>query len=315
MQKLSRRRWIPSQPDETKPGPGRPSNKTVAKLMHEKGCSRATAFRVLARRQARKQTRRERLEGEEFEFSSLIKPSNNWNFFNVYYDRIDHQPGTHGYIPGDLYCNCLWYFTKPGDLVVAPMAGSGMIRHVYDDRKLWMKPRPWDLDLRMFDLTPRGRYASLIGQWDMLRGFPPIERAPDYVVMDVPYFGACRGQYSDNPDDIANMDLPGWTAAMAQIAQSCIGVGSKRCTVVVSDWVNHETGEVVLCPEIVRQAWERAGYTLLRRIYASKHIQSVRTDRIAILNNWAKRDRLPLSDIAEVLTFRLAAPRLRRPTK
>jgi hypothetical protein len=69
------------------------------------------------------------------------------------------------------------------------MAGSGQIRRVYaseteadiwpQGREVWMKPQPWDIDLRMFDLIPRGPYAALIGQHDLLTGFPPVERAPD----------------------------------------------------------------------------------------------------------------------------------------
>ena len=79
------------------------------------GVSRRTAFRKLGKRKLRQRTRRERLEAEATEFSSLIKPSDNWNFYNVFYDRIEDGDG-HGYIPGDLYANALFYYTKPGDL-------------------------------------------------------------------------------------------------------------------------------------------------------------------------------------------------------
>ena len=94
-----------------------------------RGVSRRTAFRKLGKRKLRQRTRRERLEAEATEFSSLIKPSDNWNFYNVFYDRIEDGDG-YGYIPGDLYANALFYYTKPGDLVVAPMAGSGQIMRV-----------------------------------------------------------------------------------------------------------------------------------------------------------------------------------------
>lgn len=205
---------------------------------------------------------------------------------------------------GEIYVNCLWYWTRPGDLVVAPMAGSGQIQRVYDDRALWMRPQPWELDLRMFDLTPRGRYQSLIEACDLTQGFPAVERAPDYVVMDVPYLGCCVGQYSAKPQDIANMDEAAWTAAIAAVAASCASVKAKRCTIVVPAWVDHVKGRRVLCAEIMREAWEAAGYKLCDKAYASKRIQATRTDRIMFLNHQAKRDRQMLSDIAEVLTFR-----------
>jgi ParB family chromosome partitioning protein len=294
-----------SQSDETKTGrPGRPANQLIVRLRTQHRCSRSTAYRKLAKKHARQRTRRDKLETATTQFSELIKPSDNWNFFEVFYDRIDGEAG-HGYIPGELYVNCLWYFTHPGDLVIAPMAGSGQIKRVYDDRALWMRPQPWDVDLRMFDLTPRGPYMPLIGQWNMLDGFPPVARPPDYVVLDVPYLGCCNGQYSTRRDDIANMDAPAWTAAMTAIAQACAVVKAKLCTVVAPDWVDHNTGEVVLCTEIIREAWRNAGYRLYRKAYATKHIQSARTERIAALNNRAKRLRLTLSDISEVLTFAL----------
>ena len=307
--KQAKRRPISDQPVDPKKRRGRPPNREADKLMRVEKCSRPTAFRKLAKKKRRKRTLRENLEADPREFSPIIKPTDNWNICPVVYPRIDDADG-YGYIPGELYCNCLFYFTKPGDLVVAPMAGSGMIQHIYNDRALWMKPQPWDVALRMHDLIPRGRYKEQISAWDMTKGFPPVECAPDYVVMDVPYFGCVRGQYSDRPDDIANMDVAGWTAAMAAVAASCASVEAKLCTVIVANYVDKETCDVVLCAEIVRDVWKAAGYKLFRVAYASKHIQigrsdakGTRADRMPVLNNRAKRTRTPLNDIAEVLTF------------
>ncbi len=44
--------------------------------------------------------------GAAAEFSAVIMPDDSWNFSKVRYDRIDGEDG-HGYIPGDLYANCL----------------------------------------------------------------------------------------------------------------------------------------------------------------------------------------------------------------
>jgi hypothetical protein len=184
----------------TKPKRGRPVNKAVEGIMKKQHCSRATAFRKHRKSLDRRRTLREKIIAEtaKRQFCPIIKPSDTWNFARILYPRLDPDE-THGYLPGDLYANCLFWFAQPGDLVVAPMAGSGMIHHVYLDRTLWTKgrPQPWDVDLRMSDLVPRGPYAALIKPWNILDGFPPVEREPDYVVADVPYFGIVRGQYSD----------------------------------------------------------------------------------------------------------------------
>ena len=84
----------------------------------------------------------------------IIQPSDSWNFSRIHYGALDYDD-THGYLPGEILANCLWYYAEPDALVVDPMAGSGMLWHVYQDRALWM-PEPKDLDIRMFDLEPRG---------------------------------------------------------------------------------------------------------------------------------------------------------------
>jgi ParB family chromosome partitioning protein len=308
--KCAKRTRLSSRRQETKLTPkiGRPRNPVIAKIMHERNCSRAEAYRIQAERKARNRTQRERLLAETMQFSSLIKPSDNWNV-GTYYPRID-DGGGYGYIPGDLYAQCLFYFAKPRDLVVAPMAGSGQIMRVYEDRAVWTKglAQPWDIDLRMSDLTPRGPYAALISRHDLRTSFPEVGRAPDYVILDPPYLGLCRGQYGCKAEDLANMDEVAWTEAMACIAGNCAKVGAKRCTVIVpAAWVDVMAApwRRVLCGEIVREAWRSAGYRLCCPCYASRHIQQHAKQTMMRWNAMAKERRVPLSDIAEVLTFDL----------
>jgi hypothetical protein len=306
--KQARCRLKPSQPHETKPKPGRPKNKAVLRIMRKQKCSRATAFRRRKRSLEHHRTLRQKIIAATAtaQHCPVIKSTNNWDFTRIVYPRLDPDE-THGYLPGDLYANCLYYYANPGDLVVAPMAGSGMIQHVYEDRGLWTKgqPQPWEIDLRMFDLTPRGRYAALIGAHNILTGFPELGRPPDYVIADPPYLGLCRGQYSRRSEDIANMDEAGWTEAMRRFAQNCADVGAKRCTIIVPAFVDHAARHEVLCPEIVRDAWRDAGYQLpYLPCYASKHTQQHAA--MARWNYLARETRIPASDIAEVLTFELS---------
>jgi len=137
----------------------------------------------------------------------------------------------------------------------------------------------------------------------MLEGFPPVERTPDYVIMDVPYLGMCRQQYSARSDDIANMDEAGWISAMWRIAEVCAAAQIPRVTIIVAAFIDNDRRHVVLSPEIVREAWRAVGYRLERVCYASKRIQSSRRARIRVLNTRARRDRLPQGDMIEVLTF------------
>jgi hypothetical protein len=159
----------------------------------------------------------------------------------------------------------------------------------------------------MFDLVPRVPHAALIKPWNILDGFPPVERAPDYVILDPPYLGMSKGQYSGKAQDLANMDAAGWIASMHAIAQACASVAAKRCTVIVPASVDHTNWSEVHCPEIVREAWKAAGYRLRRTCYASKHTQQ--HPGMARWNSIARERRAPIADIAEVHTFdRLEGP-------
>ena len=90
----------------------------------------------------------------------IIKASDSWNFSRIHYGALTYEE-SHGYLPGEILANCL-ELDRAGRLVVDPMAGSGMTWHVYQDRALWMA-EPKDLDIRLFDLEPRGPYEELIG--------------------------------------------------------------------------------------------------------------------------------------------------------
>ena len=236
-------------------------------------------------------------------FSPIIKPTDNWNFAKVHYGRIDGEDG-HGYIPGELYANCLWYWSKQGNVVVAPMAGSGQIARVYEDRETWMRPDVWDVDLRMFDLNPRGPYADRIAYNDLTLGLP-IDRA-DYIVMDVPYLGIVEGQYSDKPEDLANMAREPWTKAMEAIGCACAAVQPEDglCTVIATNYRETATGQIVLATELIRTAFDAAGYVLHDIAYAARRIQQDQSPQMAFLNANAKGTRVMLTDMAEVMTFR-----------
>lgn len=254
---------------------------------------------------------RERL-GHRLPFSNIIKPSDNWNFGTVRYGRLTTKG--HGYIPGEIYANCFWYWSKPGDIVAAPMAGSGQIMEVYLDRAEWGRPEPWDLDIRMFDLTPpqSSDYAELIQPNDLTRTLP-LPRA-NYIIMDVPYFGMVKGQYSKKTNDLANMNLEHWTAAMAACAQSCASSQRKsdRCTVIAPNYRDLKTQTVVLATAIIRAVFAEAGYNLSDLAYASRRIQQTQNAGMAKLNNMAKKTGIMLTDISEIMTFRRDPPRAAR---
>lgn len=243
-------------------------------------------------------------------FSSIIKPSDNWNFSTIQYGRFNEEKinqksdQSKGYIPGEIYANCFWYYVKVGDLVVAPMAGSGQVWRVYEARQEWMGQHAYDFELKMFDLTPRGRCKDLIGEHDLTQSFPVS--SPDYIIMDVPYYGMAAQQYSDKPEDLANMTLEDWQIAMNKIAKNCAEAQHQGslCTVISPNYRDVTKGSIVMVTDNIRMWWESAGYALYDKAYSSRRIQQNQTPNMARMNNHAKANRVMLTDITEILTFR-----------
>ena len=249
--------------------------------------------------------RHKQKSGSEPLFSPMIKPSDNWNFSTVCYGRIDEKMGEYkGYIPGEIYANCFWYYVKPGNLVIAPMAGSGQVLRVYEARQEWMGQKVYDFELKMFDLTPCGKYQSLITQHDLTRSFPVAN--PDYIVMDIPYYGMVAQQYSDKLEDLANMTLEDWKEAMFTIAKNCAAAQQlgTLCTIISPNYRDVAKKQILVVTDLIRYLWESAGYLLYDKAYSSRRIQQTQTPQMARMNNQAKANQIMLTDITEVLTFR-----------
>ena len=232
----------------------------------------------------------------------VIRPTDNWNFATLRWPRLDGWEG-HGYIPGDLYANCLWYYARNGDTVLDPMAGSGMMLKVWEERAEWCEDEDLHIEIALSDLVPRGPYADQIKPCDLLGGTPSGEA--DYIIIDPPYYGLVDGQYSELSSDLANMDQEGWINAMGTIAKRLWDAQPKdgRCTIIVPNNRDIPTGERTLFPEIVRRLFREAGYRLYDVAYSSRRTQQKQSRSMAILNNRARREKVPMADISEVLTF------------
>jgi ParB family chromosome partitioning protein len=203
----------------------------------------------------------------------LWKPSDVWNFSQVAFDKLpDNQdPKSYGYIPGEVYANVFAYWSRPGDVVVAPMAGSGMIFRVYEERHRWMGAKPWEVDLRGADLSPRGEYKDRIAQRDALE---EIEGPTDLIVIDIPYFCLIAGKYSKNPTDLANMtDLDRYDDALHRPARSCRKaqrVGGRTVVIAASAYADVKTREEVQIDVRVIVAFRRVGYEPRRGVSAPR---------------------------------------------
>jgi len=116
----------------------------------------------------------------------IIKPSDWWAFSHPRWRQDGDFPGS---IPGEVYANALYYFAPPKGIAVDAMAGSGMMRRVYRDRRLWQKDSAFDLTIKLFDLAPR---RQSIECHDARR---PLPLKADWIFIDPPYFGQSSHLY------------------------------------------------------------------------------------------------------------------------
>ena len=109
-----------------------------------------------------------------------LRPWNVWNFAT----RTPKQ-GESGYkwgaMCGQIIEHLLWYYTEPGDLVIDPMAGTGV---TYDACKR-MQREP-----RCFDKTPT---RPEIDKRDVYDGLP--EKIAQLVFLDPPYFDIMENEF------------------------------------------------------------------------------------------------------------------------
>lgn len=158
--------------------------------------------------------------------SSFFTDENNGNppdslqVFNLWeFPAPDNPPDPEfpGLMPGQVIENLLWYYTKPFDLVIDPMAGSGTTLDVC----LKMTRR-----CLCFDINPTR--PQEITKHDITMGFPkiPILRRdgkvikPSLIILDPPYWRQRQDSYTKEPTNLANLKLDDFHSAIASIINS-----------------------------------------------------------------------------------------------
>jgi plasmid maintenance system antidote protein VapI len=111
-----------------------------------------------------------------------------------YFNDCDDRFGTDwpGRIPAQLVAHTLFYFTDPGDLVMDPMAGGGVVPDVclLFERKC-----------QAFDLAPIPDRPEIEPfHWTADTTIWPCHREPDLIFFDPPYFTKKQKAYQEKAD-------------------------------------------------------------------------------------------------------------------
>jgi hypothetical protein len=106
--------------------------------------------------------------------------------------------------------NLLYLYTDPFDAVIDPFAGGGSTIDVCKNRFR-----------RYFvsDRKPIVEREREIREYDLTEGIPKPPQWKDVklVFLDPPYWKQAEGQYSDDPTDLANMELEEFTTTLTKI--------------------------------------------------------------------------------------------------
>ena len=106
--------------------------------------------------------------------------------------------------------NLLYLYTKPFDVVIDPFAGGGSTVDLCKKRfrRYWVSDR-----------KPIVEREKDIRQHDLTEGLPPLPRWKDVslVYLDPPYWLQAAGEYSEDPTDLANMNLAQFNETLAGV--------------------------------------------------------------------------------------------------
>lgn len=223
----------------------------------------------------------------------IIKPSDWWAFSHPKWRKEEDFSGS---IPGEVYANALYYFAPKVGVAVDPMAGSGMLKRVYDDRERWQKDSNFKLKIHLFDLHPRRRF---IKQHDARN---PLPVNADWIFIDPSYYGQSSHLFTDR---LASAEsYSDYLAVMEEIITSLtesLNPNGRLC-IFLPKWSglkpedpNHDI------PSDVSSIATACGLSWLDTAYVSRGRQQ--EPGSATKNNMAKRDRRMRSDTCVLNVF------------
>lgn len=147
--------------------------------------------------------------------------------YNVWsYAKVTNKVGHFGNTEQRILENLLYLYTEPFDIVVDPFAGGGSTIDVCKHRLR----RYWASDRK-----PIVERENEIRQLDIVTdGLPPLNKRWSDVsltYLDPPYWKQAEGQYSDSPNDLANMPLEQFTAEMVKLVKD---IGARQTKGVIA---------------------------------------------------------------------------------
>lgn len=248
---------------------------------------------VLADTQEAARKKVERKVGQIRQMSKMSNPPDSIQYYNVWktFQLSDDQLRYPGQIPEELIENLLWYYTEPDQIVLDPMAGSGVVGDVC--KRMFRR-------YVLFDIDPIDPLK--IRKGDVLEGIKmPAQKKADFVFLDPPYYNLMAKDY---PDNEFTKSYSSFLNAMEKVFRNCMKVsntGARMSLILKPMNENLLDGEWLDmsfdCVEIAKEM----GLKYIKRICAPLSTQQFNSTHVVK----AKDKKKMLNTLRDILIFEM----------
>jgi hypothetical protein len=271
----------------------------IAEILEARGIPKVEIVRAISELVPYSQRYVEMLLPEEYKHGEFAPKGfaprlyNVWNFVGC--DSRFGKEGFPGRIPGQIIQNLLYYYAKPEDLIVDPMAGSGT---TFDVVQWWNHTQHANLKVLCYDLSP---IRNDIFQNDIRKGFPSESRNCDLIFLDPPYWRLQKGRYK--PESVSEESLEGWLSFMLGVVKNCsitVKRGGFTALLIEAFFDEEETGKFVDLPFRCLQMFTDCDFTEVQRVVTpvTSQVKSVQDVE------YAKQHRILLDLNRDLMIFR-----------
>ena len=235
-----------------------------------------------------------------FGFRQLMEyenPPESRQHFDVWNFSIpkDEKTNYFGAMPPQVVENLLWLYTEPGDTIFDPFAGSGTTINVAKrmGRPIWA--------------SDRKPYTGLlpIHQHDIVTGGYPDDAPKQnvkFILLDPPYWIQARGKYSEDSEDMGNMDIQNFTSSWDSVVKTCGKKLTKdgHLAFIVSPAEVKDENQVVDLAHLMYNSCEKVGLKPERRIIVTYSTQQATGQQVT----WARENKKLLKLYRDLVIFK-----------
>jgi len=230
-------------------------------------------------------------EDERTKYGFDLRISNIWSF-----DEPDPRFGKSGYkgrLAGQIVANALFYYTKPGDYIVDPFAGSGTLGDIIDQLQYFS-----DRKYKMYDIDPSDERITRNNI--LLTGIPEQSEIVDYVFLDPPGDFVMHTTAADVEDDMSQIIKADFTLKFRGIIRESYRILKKggRASIVIEPYIS--AGGFLDLPIEVVTLFKENHFKEIGKVYLPHRLG--RTSKMYGIAE-VKGMKFLVSDCRELLTF------------